>query len=152
MYVADYFNYRVQLFLAGESSGSTIAGVTGVLGSNSSLFASPFSVALGSPLNMYVADFYNQRVQKFVRYGNKSFQGRLSPDLHQTIFLWRLKLPEAESAESSFIFYVFCTRSDATCTLVSLKYCQRNRQKKTSIILPFMLGCVTYRIYLHRRK
>jgi DNA-binding beta-propeller fold protein YncE len=68
MYVAEYANYRVQFFLAGESSGSTIAGVTGVLGSNSSLISSPHSVALDSQLNLYVADCYNQRVQKFSRY------------------------------------------------------------------------------------
>ncbi|CAF3512713.1 unnamed protein product [Rotaria sp. Silwood1] len=48
--------------------GITIAGVTSVNGSNSTLFNKPWSVELDSQLNLYVADSYNHRMQKFLRY------------------------------------------------------------------------------------
>ncbi|CAF5023041.1 unnamed protein product, partial [Rotaria sp. Silwood1] len=48
--------------------GITIAGVTSVNGSNSTLFNKPWSVELDSQLNLYVADSYNHRIQKFLRY------------------------------------------------------------------------------------
>ena len=68
MYVVDLSNARVQLFLGNASNGSTIAGITGITGSNASLFNWPFSVALDSQLNLYVSDYLNERVQKFLRY------------------------------------------------------------------------------------
>ena len=68
MYVVDAGNYRVQLFLAGETNGKTIAGTTGVPGNNASLFGLPYSIVLDSQLNLYVSDYLNHRVQKFIRY------------------------------------------------------------------------------------
>ena len=68
LYVADGWNHRVQFFLSGEMNGRTIAGFTGVNGSNASLFNFPSGVALDSQLNLYVCDFDNHRVQKFLRY------------------------------------------------------------------------------------
>ena len=68
LYVVDHYNYRVQFFLAGQSTGSTVAGATSVPGSNANLLNGPFSVALDSQLNMYVADTSNERVQTFLRY------------------------------------------------------------------------------------
>lgn len=66
MYVADESNQRIQLFLPGQLNGTTIVGVTGTMGSNSSLLHGPCSLAIDHQLNLYVADFYNQRVQNFM--------------------------------------------------------------------------------------
>ena len=68
IYVADRYNHRIQFVLAGQTNGTTIAGVTGVSGSTSTLLNNPLSLALDSQLNLYVADSYNYRVQKFPRY------------------------------------------------------------------------------------
>jgi sugar lactone lactonase YvrE len=68
MYVADGFNYRIQFYYAGQSNGTTIAGITGVTGNNTTTLNAPLSVALDSQLNLYVVDTYNHRVQKFLRY------------------------------------------------------------------------------------
>ena len=68
LYVADSSNHRIQFFFDGQTNGSTIAGFTGVNGSNASSFDFPSVVALDSQLNLYVCDFYNHRIQKFLRY------------------------------------------------------------------------------------
>ena len=68
MYVADRNNHRIQLFMSGEYVGKTIAGVTGVFGTNASLFNNPWCVKLDNQLNLYVADSSNHRIQKFLRY------------------------------------------------------------------------------------
>ena len=68
MYVADINNHRIQLFLVGQSNGITIAGITGVLGSNPSLLSYPRWLTLDNQLNLYVSDTANQRVQKFSRF------------------------------------------------------------------------------------
>ena len=68
MYVAERGNNRVQFFYIGQSVGSTIAGITGVIGSNATTFNFVSSVCLDSQLNLYVADSNNHRIQKFLRY------------------------------------------------------------------------------------
>ena len=68
MYVADKDNHRIQLFMAGQSEGITIAGITNMFGINSTLLWQPWSVRLDTQLNLYVADSRNHRIQKFVRY------------------------------------------------------------------------------------
>lgn len=68
MYVADRNNHRIQLFLNGQTEGITIAGITGVSGSNATLLNEPRSVKLDSQLNLYVTDSLNHRIQKFLRY------------------------------------------------------------------------------------
>ena len=68
MYVTEYGNHRIQFFFAGQSNGTTIAGVTGITGTASNLLYRPYSVVLDSQLNLYVADTYNHRIQKFQRY------------------------------------------------------------------------------------
>ena len=67
-YVLDSDNQRIQLFLAGERDGRTIAGVTGLVGSNATLLNYPSSIALDNQLHLYVSDSTNHRVQKFMRY------------------------------------------------------------------------------------
>ena len=68
LYVADHNNHRIQLFVPGSLNGMTIAGVTSFPGSAANQLWYPYSVALDSDLNLYVADLSNNRVQKFLRY------------------------------------------------------------------------------------
>ncbi|CAF4907833.1 unnamed protein product [Rotaria socialis] len=67
VYVADSSNHRIQLFQAGSMNGTTIAGVTGVAGSDPYHLNYPYAVKLDSQLNLYVTDWYNHRIQKFLR-------------------------------------------------------------------------------------
>ena len=68
LYVADRDNHRIQFFSNGGMIGTTIAGITGVNGSNATTFNGPWAVRLDNQLNMYVADAFNHRIQKFLRY------------------------------------------------------------------------------------
>ena len=68
LYVADSGNQRIQFFSLGQTEGRTIAGITGVQGSNPTLLRGPYGIALDNQLNLYVADTWNNRVQKFLRY------------------------------------------------------------------------------------
>ncbi len=68
LYVADSANHRIQLFMAGQSSGTTIAGISTTSGQVSSFLYFPYWPILDSQLNLYVVDTYNNRIQKFLRY------------------------------------------------------------------------------------
>ncbi|CAF4686200.1 unnamed protein product, partial [Rotaria magnacalcarata] len=65
LYVADTWNHRIQFFPVGQMSGITIAGVNSVFGSSSSLLYAPYAMKLDIQGNLYVADTYNHRVQKY---------------------------------------------------------------------------------------
>ncbi|CAF1553493.1 unnamed protein product [Adineta ricciae] len=64
LYVADTFNHRIQFFQVGSANGTTVAGKTGVFGSNATLVNVPYALKLDNENNLYVADTYNQRVQR----------------------------------------------------------------------------------------
>ena len=68
LYVPDSSNHRIQFFPVGQLDGLTIAGVTGLSGSNASLLSVPMEVTVDNQLNLYVSDTNNHRVQKFLRY------------------------------------------------------------------------------------
>lgn len=68
MYVADRNNHRIQFFLAGQSIATTIAGVTNSSGVSAIQLNMPCAVALDAQFNLYVADTYNHRIQKFIHY------------------------------------------------------------------------------------
>jgi len=68
LYVADRNNNRIQFFYTGQLNGTTLAGITGVNGTNATTLAAPWSLRLDSQLNLYVADTCNHRIQKFLRY------------------------------------------------------------------------------------
>ena len=64
LYIADSKNHRIQLWLPGAISGTTVAG-TGVLGSTADRLNLPRDVFVDSSKNLYVADSKNQRIQFF---------------------------------------------------------------------------------------
>ena len=68
IYVVDRANHRIQFFPVGQSNATTIAGKTGMVGSNATLLSSPNSITFDNQLNLYVTDGYNHRIQKFSRY------------------------------------------------------------------------------------
>jgi len=68
IYVADRSNHRIQFFMAGQLNATTIAGQTGMIGSSATLLSSPIAMTFDNQLNLYVADWYNYRIQKFSRY------------------------------------------------------------------------------------
>ncbi|CAF2058697.1 unnamed protein product [Rotaria magnacalcarata] len=68
MYVVDKYNCRIQLFMSGQTVGTTIAGIRSHAGHDSALLNSHISVHLDSQLDLYVADTSNNRIQKFLRY------------------------------------------------------------------------------------
>jgi sugar lactone lactonase YvrE len=68
LYVTDNGNDRIQFFLAGEFTGTTIAGILGTYASATNALDAPQSVTLDSDLNLYVVDSGNNRIQKFQRY------------------------------------------------------------------------------------
>ena len=68
LYVAERNNNRIQFFYAGQLNATTIAGIARVNGTNATTLAAPWSLRLDSQLNLYVADTYNHRIQKFLRY------------------------------------------------------------------------------------
>jgi DNA-binding beta-propeller fold protein YncE len=67
VYVADTDNHRIQFFRAGSLNGTTIAGIMGNPGASSTYLFKPSSLALDAQLNVYVADTFNMRIQKFLR-------------------------------------------------------------------------------------
>ena len=59
LYVADFGNYRVQLFRAGQSNATTVAGS----GSNSTFpLGRPMGITLDADENLYIVDRNNHRV------------------------------------------------------------------------------------------
>ncbi|MBS1687389.1 MAG: T9SS type A sorting domain-containing protein [Bacteroidetes bacterium] len=66
IYITDAGNNRIQLWPSGASGGITIGGsATGSSGSSAALLDAPQGIALDTRNNVYVADYNNQRIQKF---------------------------------------------------------------------------------------
>jgi hypothetical protein len=65
VYVADSSNQRIVSWTAGASSGTVVAGQTGISGSTASFLNTPTSVKFANG-SVYVADLNNYRVQKWV--------------------------------------------------------------------------------------
>jgi sugar lactone lactonase YvrE len=64
LYIADCNNNRVQRWLAGASTGTTVSGQTnGTSGTSSSSLLYPAGVLVDSNSNIYVADSGNSRIQ-----------------------------------------------------------------------------------------
>jgi sugar lactone lactonase YvrE len=65
LYVVDRANHRVQKWLKGYSYGITVAGTSGIIGTNSSLLSSPTAITFDTDYYMYIMDAGNNRVQRF---------------------------------------------------------------------------------------
>jgi sugar lactone lactonase YvrE len=77
IYVADVYNHRIQKFPAGSTSGAngiTVAGGNGY-GSSANQFSRALSVFVDASGNIYVADFDNNRIQKFPAGSNSTTNG-----------------------------------------------------------------------------
>lgn len=68
VYVTDTMNHRIQFFWAGQSNGTTIAGITSSSGSSSNQLNTPFGLTIDAQFNIYVADYGNHRIQQFLHY------------------------------------------------------------------------------------
>lgn len=68
LYIADFYNHRIQKYPKGSMSSVTVAGNRfGFLGSNLSSFNGPTSIAFDSNDNMYVVDRNNHRVMFWLK-------------------------------------------------------------------------------------
>ncbi len=65
IYITNSFAHRIDKWLAGATSGTTIAGVSASYGNAANQFQLPKRMVLDKCGNMYIADSYNHRVQKF---------------------------------------------------------------------------------------
>lgn len=61
-----FFSTATNFFYRWNSTGITLAGLTGFTGTNSSQLATPYSMALDVSNTLYIADRNNNRVQKFL--------------------------------------------------------------------------------------
>jgi sugar lactone lactonase YvrE len=64
VYVADTGNDRIMRWVKGSSQGSVIAGGNG-FGGQSNQLGNPVGLSFDRQGNLYVAEHYNHRVQKF---------------------------------------------------------------------------------------
>ncbi|CAF1189479.1 unnamed protein product [Didymodactylos carnosus] len=64
LYVADFYNYRIQKWRNGMSSGFTVAGAGG---NASNQFTLPMGIYVDSSAAIYVADTENHRIQKWTQ-------------------------------------------------------------------------------------
>jgi phosphoribosyl-AMP cyclohydrolase len=63
LYITDYANNRIQKWVSGASSGTTVAGqASGTAGASSTTLNFPVGIALDSSNNMYFSDRNNHRV------------------------------------------------------------------------------------------
>ncbi|CAF1082804.1 unnamed protein product [Rotaria sordida] len=65
MYVADYYNHRIQRFSPGSNAGTTVAGSSGSAGSSRSQLRYPSTVFVSTNQDMYILDTNNYRVLKW---------------------------------------------------------------------------------------
>ena len=73
LYVSDQNNNRIQQFLAGASTGTTIAGQTsGLAGTTLNSLDTPSGILVDSSGNIYVADTINNRVGYWIQGGSSA--------------------------------------------------------------------------------
>ncbi|CAF5222130.1 unnamed protein product, partial [Rotaria magnacalcarata] len=65
LYVVDYTNHRIQRFDTGSLTGSTVAGVTGSVGSSRSQLYYPTSISVTKNETMFIMDTSNYRVLRW---------------------------------------------------------------------------------------
>jgi len=65
MYIADCYNHRIQRWIEGAVSGTTVAGVTGVDGTDFDHLSFPNKVLVDEDENMFILDSGNDRVLRW---------------------------------------------------------------------------------------
>ncbi|CAF1049576.1 unnamed protein product [Adineta steineri] len=66
LYVADNYNHRIQMWLLGAISGKTVAGITGYYGNGLNQLWYPEAVMVDNNQNMYIVDYWNDRILKWM--------------------------------------------------------------------------------------
>ncbi|CAF4238010.1 unnamed protein product, partial [Rotaria magnacalcarata] len=64
IYIADYYNDRIQMWPQGATNGMTVAGGNGG-GSDPKQLSLPRAVSVDRHKNVYVLDTFNNRIQKW---------------------------------------------------------------------------------------
>lgn len=62
LYVVDTSNYRIQKYTANSLNAVTVAGTTGVWGTNASLLRNPTCIYVDTNKNMYIGDLNSPRI------------------------------------------------------------------------------------------
>ncbi|CAF1292333.1 unnamed protein product, partial [Rotaria sordida] len=65
LYIADWQNHRIQKWLYGATSGTTVAGVTGSSGSTANKLYGPKAVVVDQFDYLYILDTGNKRIQRW---------------------------------------------------------------------------------------
>ena len=89
-----------------NSTGITVAGISGVNGTNSTLLDYPWGLALNYENTLYVADRFNNRVQKFLK--NSSIGVTVAGQANGTAIFWPpyLYYPAAIILDSNENLYI----------------------------------------------
>ncbi|CAF1462657.1 unnamed protein product, partial [Adineta steineri] len=65
LFITNYYGHSVIRWTPGASSGTFVAGVPGVSGSDSTHLNGPMGIRIDNYMNMYVVDYNNHRIQLF---------------------------------------------------------------------------------------
>ena len=65
LYISNEGAHTIMKWHIGDTNGTVIAGVSGVLGSNATLLNCPYGITLDQWKNLYVADYSNNRIELF---------------------------------------------------------------------------------------
>ena len=66
VFLSDSANQRIQLWTRGSSTGTTIAGMTGIMGNSTDTFNSPYGITYDSITHgIYVSDYFNYRIMYY---------------------------------------------------------------------------------------
>ncbi|CAF1383564.1 unnamed protein product [Adineta ricciae] len=65
VYVSDTANHRIMKWVKDARNGTLVVGVTGLTGTTPSRLNNPYGIRLDKSGNLYVADYTNDRVQRF---------------------------------------------------------------------------------------
>lgn len=70
LYVADTVNQRIQKWLSGATSGTTVAGQSGVAGNGLNQLNNPLYVIVDTSGNMFISDSGNSRIMRWAAGSN----------------------------------------------------------------------------------
>nr|ACD54709.1 hypothetical protein [Adineta vaga] len=65
MYITNYYGHSVMRWIPGASSGSFVAGIPGISGSDATMLNNPMGIKMDIYQNLFVVDSTNNRVQLF---------------------------------------------------------------------------------------